>query len=156
VCIGHVYDGEIRDGSTYLGQHLTANDYCSEQESVVGAWTGRGAERLGLHGEIRAGDAAFENLCNNRLPDGSGKLTPRDGADRIRFYDFQCSAPKSVSIMAVTLGDERLLAAHDRAAAVAFAELEKFAATQANTALARNNRITGNVVTGKFRHTAIV
>lgn len=145
---------KIRDGSTYLGQHLTANDYYCEHESVTGQWEGRAAGRLGLSGEIRGGDVAFENLRNNRLPDGSGKLTPRDGEDRIRFYDFQCSAPKSVSIMAVTLGDERLLAAHDRAAAVAFAELEKFAATQANTALARKNRLTANVVAGKFRHTA--
>ena len=47
---------KIRDGSTYLGQHLTANDYYSEHESVVGEWVGRGAERLGLRGEIRAGD----------------------------------------------------------------------------------------------------
>ena len=79
---------KIRDGSTYLGQHLTANDYYFEQESVIGEWIGRGAERLGLRGEIRAGDEGFENLRNNRLPDGSGKLTPRDGAHRIRFYDF--------------------------------------------------------------------
>lgn len=27
---------KIRDGSTYLGQHLTANDYYSEHESVTG------------------------------------------------------------------------------------------------------------------------
>jgi len=145
---------KIRDGSTYLGDHLTANDYYSEGETIVGEWIGRGAERLGLQGEIRSGDLAFENLRKNRLPDGSGKLTPRDGPNRIRFLDFQCSAPKSVSIMAITLGDERLIAAHDRATAVAFAELEKFAATQANTALARKNRLTGNVAAGKFRHTA--
>ncbi len=145
---------KIRDGSTYLGRHLTANDYYCENESVIGRWVGRAAERLGLSGEIRAGDVAFDNLRNNRLPDGSGKLTPRDCADRIRFYDFQCSAPKSVSIMAVTLGDERLLAAHDHATAVAFAELEKFAATQANTIVTRNNRLTANVVAGKFQHTA--
>jgi hypothetical protein len=37
---------------------------------------------------------------------------------------------------------------------VAFGELEKFAATQANTALQRNNRTTGNVVAAVFRHTA--
>ena len=145
---------KIRDGANYLSRHLAANDYYCENETVVGQWVGSGAERLGLTGEIRAGDVAFENLRRNRLPDGSGKLTPRDGAARIRFYDFQCSAPKSVSIMAVTLGDERLLAAHDRSAVVAFAELEKFAATQANTVLVRQNRITSNVTAGKFRHTA--
>ncbi len=95
---------------------------------------GRSRDReLNLRGEIEAGDPAFENLRNNRHPDGSGKLTPRDGKSRVKFFDFQCSAQKSVSIMAVTMGDTRLLAAHDAAAALAFGELERFAARQANT-----------------------
>ena len=97
----------------------------ARNETVVGQWVGRGAEKMNLHGEIGAGDPAFENLRNNRHPDGSGKLTPRDGNDRVKFFDFQCSAQKSISIMAVTMGDTRLLAAHDAAAALAFGELEK-------------------------------
>lgn len=145
---------KIRDGSTYLGRHLTANDYYCEQESVTGRWYGEGAVRLGLTGEISAGNVAFENLRKNRLPDGSAKLTPRDGKHRVRFFDFQCSAPKSISVMAITMGDARLLAAHDQASARAFAELEKFAATQANSTLTRASRITANVVAAAFRHTA--
>jgi conjugative relaxase-like TrwC/TraI family protein len=145
---------KIRDGATYLEAHLAANDYYAENESVVGRWLGRSAERLGLSGEIRAGDAAFAALRSNRHPQTGEKLTARDGEARIRFYDFQCSAPKSVSILAVTLGDSRLLEAHAKSVATAFAELEKFAATQANTALVRQNRITGNVVAAAFQHTA--
>jgi conjugative relaxase-like TrwC/TraI family protein len=145
---------KIKDGGTYLSRHLTANDYYSENETVVGQWLGRGTERLGLRGEIRAGDLAFERLRKNRYPDGSGKLTPRDGEKRVKFFDFQCSAQKSVSVMAVTMGDTRLLAAHDAAAAAAFGELEKFAARQANTLIGRTNRRTANVVAAAFRHTA--
>ena len=144
----------IRDGSTYLAKHLAANDYYCENESVAGKWIGRGAKKLDLSGEIHGGDRAFEALRTNRHPADGSKLTLRDDADRICFYDFQCSAQKSVSVMAVTVGDGRLLAAHDHAAAKAFAELERFAATQANTALKRANRITENVVTAQFRHTA--
>jgi len=29
------------------------------------------------------------------------------------FYDFTCSAPKSVSVLAVTLDDQRLIVAHE-------------------------------------------
>src|SRR5215210_7008072 len=29
---------KIRDGSTYLSNHLTANDYYSEGEKVLGCW----------------------------------------------------------------------------------------------------------------------
>lgn len=145
---------KIRDGSTYLSAHLSANDYYAEHESVRGQWTGEGARRLGLRGEIGAGDAAFEALRNNRHPLEGGKLTPRDRDDRIRFFDFQCSAQKSVSIMAVTMEDGRLLAAHDRAASIAFFELERFAACQENSFLERRYVLTGNVVAASFRHTA--
>ena len=145
---------KIRNGVSYLEQHLSANDYYSEKETVTGHWQGRAAEQLGLQGEIAAQDQAFERLRENRHPGDGRKLTPRDGENRVRFFDFQCSAQKSVSIMAVTLGDERLLTAHDQAAAAAFVQLEKFAATQANTVLQRNNRTTGNVAAAVFRHTA--
>ena len=145
---------KIRDGSTYLTKHLAANDYYCENEAVAGKWIGQGAERLGLSCEIHGGDSAFEALRNNRHPSDGSKLTPRDSDERIRFYDFQCSAQKSVSVMAITMGDNRLLAAHDGAAAKAFAELERFAATQANTTLKRENRITENVIAAQFLHTA--
>jgi conjugative relaxase-like TrwC/TraI family protein len=145
---------KIRDGSTYLSHHLAANDYYCEQETISGQWQGRGAEMLSLNGDIHAGDTAFERLRNNRHPETGEKLTPRDGDGRVCFFDFQCSAQKSVSIMAVTMGDSRLIGAHDQAARIAFAELEQFAATQANSALTRNNRMTGNVVAAVFRHTA--
>jgi len=145
---------KIKDGGTYLKNHLSANDYYSEKETVIGQWVGKGSEHLGLRGEIEAGDPAFEALRQNRHPDGSGKLTPRDGEGRVKFFDFQCSAQKSVSIMAVTMGDTRLLAAHDAAAALAFGELERFAARQANTIAGRANQRTSNVVAGAFRHTA--
>ena len=145
---------KIKDGSTYLGRHLTSNDYYSEKETVIGHWQGHAAEKLGLHGEIGPKDQAFELLRQNRHPDTSGKLTARDAHDRVSFFDFQCSAQKSVSIMAVTMGDVRLIEAHDRAAAIAFGELEKFSACQANTILQRNNRITGNLAAAVFGHNA--
>jgi conjugative relaxase-like TrwC/TraI family protein len=84
----------------------------------------------------------------------SGQLTPRNVENAIRFFDFQCSAQKSVSIMAVTLGDRRLVEAHDRAAAKAFSELEKFAAIQAGQGIAKHRRTTGNLCAAAFRHDA--
>ena len=84
---------KIKDGSTYLSSHLTANDYYCENEHVSGNWVGKGAERRGLSGHsIGKDDAAFEALRRNLLPDGSGRLTPRRAENGIRFFDFQCSA----------------------------------------------------------------
>src|SRR4029450_4716639 len=93
---------KIRNGSTYLGTHLSANDYYCEQEQVSGVWVGKGAERLDIAGQtIEKEDAAFDALRRNQHPDSSGPLTPRKAENSIRFFDFQCSAQKSVSLMAI-------------------------------------------------------
>ena len=38
---------KIRNGSTYLENHLSANDY-AQVERVTGEWVGKGAESPGL------------------------------------------------------------------------------------------------------------
>lgn len=51
---------KIRNGSTCLGKHLTANYYYSEKETVTGEWTGLAAEKLGLADRrIGAGTPGF-------------------------------------------------------------------------------------------------
>ena len=144
---------KIKDGSTYLSNHLSANDYYCESEQVIGTWLGKGAERLNLESKaIGKDDWVFEALRTNRSPDGSGRLTPRTAKDGVRFFDFQCSAQKSVSLMAVTLGDRRLFDAHDRAARKAFTELERFAACRSGWS--REPQITGSLCAAVFRHDA--
>ncbi|MBI5770285.1 MAG: relaxase domain-containing protein [Verrucomicrobia bacterium] len=149
---------KLRDGSTYLANHLSANDYYSEKESVAGEWIGQGAGRLGLDGRsIGVHDEAFERLRCNRHPLTGRKLTARNGAGRIAFLDFQCSAPKSVSLLAVTFGDERLRQAHRDAVTVAFGELERFAARRVrggDAAWSEQTAITGNLCAARFEHDA--
>ena len=149
---------KLYDGSTYLGEHLTANDYYAEKESVTGRWVGQAAERLGLAGRsIHADDEAFERLRRNIHPLTGRKLTVRTGESRIAFLDFQCSAPKSVSLLAVTFGDERLRQAHHEAVSVAFAELERFAARRVRggeAAWSEQVAVTGNLCAARFEHDA--
>ena len=148
---------KIRNGRTYLAKHLTANDYYNEHEQVLGKWIGRGSLELGLSEKpIGAKDKAFEALRNNQYPDGSGRaLTPNLNKEKaIRFFDFQCSAQKSVSIMAVLANDRRLYEAHDRASEKAFNELERFAAFQTGSAKNRTRETSGNLCGAAFRHDA--
>ena len=149
---------KLYDGSTYLGEHLTANDYYAEKESVTGRWVGQAAERLGLAGRsIHADDEAFERLRCNLHPLTGRKLTVRTGEGRIAFLDFQCSAPKSVSLLAVTFGDERLRQAHQEAVSVAFAELERFTARRVRggeAAWSEQVAVTGNLCAARFEHDA--
>ena len=66
---------KIRNGSTYLANHLSANDYYAQGERVKGEWVGKGAESLGLSGEVRPED--FEALRVNLRPGTGERLTPR-------------------------------------------------------------------------------
>jgi conjugative relaxase-like TrwC/TraI family protein len=149
---------QLKSAETYLSRHLAANDYYSEGEKVTGKWMGTGSGLLGLQGRtIEARDPAFEALRQNRDPTTGEPLTQRTNEKRIAFYDFQVSAPKSVSILAVTFGDDRLRKAHEEAVAVAFAELECYAARRVrdgNNANTEKNQFTGNLVAAAFTHDA--
>jgi len=149
---------KIRNGSTYLANHLSANDYYSAKEEVAGEWVGEGAQRIGLGcRSIGSVDEAFERLRLNQNPLTGRRLSPRTGEGRIAFFDFQCSAPKSVSILAVTFGDERLRMAHRQAVGVAFAELERLAARrvrEGRSAWTEDIQITGNLCAARFEHDA--
>ena len=144
---------KIRGGKTYLSSHLTANDYYNENEHVTGSWVGEAAKNLGLNGQpINAKDKAFEALRKNLHPQTGESLTPNRDEKSVRFFDFQVAPHKSVSVIAVVMGDNRLYEAHDRAAAVAFAELERFAGFRSGKS--RDTEISGNLCAAAFRHDA--
>ena len=126
---------------------------------MAGQWQSQLAARLGLAPvqEIQAGNTACRMLRENVNPATGEKLTQRNVEGSIRFFDFQCSAQKSVSVLHALTGDERLAGAHDRAATRAFAELESFAACRVRAGAAawsQDTRATGNVCAAVFRHDA--
>ena len=144
----------LGDAESYFDEHLSQNDYYAAGEIRPGQWIGVGAERLGLKRE--ATREQFHALCENQNPETGERLTQRqlkEGQRRV-FYDFTCSAPKSVSVLAVTLADERLVTAHEEAMRIAFRELEVFAATRVRKQGNQKDRITGNLVAAAFTHTS--
>ena len=82
------------------------------------------------------------------------RLSMKPVSNRVAFFDFQCSAQKSVSILAVLGGDKRLRIAHEEASRIALAELERFASRQKNTPLQRQSEVTGNICAAAFTHDA--
>ena len=145
----------LTDAKRYFEEHLTRNDYYAAQEIHPGQWIGLGAERLGLAAGQEVGFEPFEALCENQHPQAGERLTLRQNEkdNRRVFYDFTCSAPKSVSVLAVTLDDKRLVTAHENAVEIAFRELESFAATRVRKLGRQTDRTTGNLVAARFTHT---
>jgi conjugative relaxase-like TrwC/TraI family protein len=144
----------LADAESYFDEHLAQNDYYATGEIRPGEWIGAGAERLGLKAEVTRDQ--FCALCENQNPETGERLTQRqlkEGQRRV-FYDFTCSAPKSVSVLAVTMDDDRLVTAHEEAARLAFRELETFAATRVRKRGNQKGRITGNLAAAGFTHTS--
>ena len=88
---------------SYFDEHLSQNDYYAAGEIRPGQWIGAGAERLGLNNAVTR--EQFHALCENRNPEDGERLTQRQQKENQRrvFFDFTCAAPKSVSVLAVTL-----------------------------------------------------
>ena len=89
------------------------------------AWAGRGAEALDLSGPVDP--ERFRSVLEGEVPGGrrlgrkeiDGGITHRPGRD------VTLSAPKSVSLMAMVGGDERIVEAHDRAVTATLGWVEK-------------------------------
>jgi conjugative relaxase-like TrwC/TraI family protein len=151
----------MSDGTGYSARHLQHSDYYAEGERVTGQWQGRGAETLGLAGEVQSNQ--FEALRQGVDPQSGEFLRQRHSADRIaadgttqgrgrNLYDFTISAPKSVSIMAKLGGDAGLTKAHRKAVQEALKELESQAASRVRRDGANENRTTGNLVLAVYHH----
>jgi conjugative relaxase-like TrwC/TraI family protein len=148
-------------GAGYAQRHLEHSDYYDQHRRVQGEWQGRGAELLGLRGEVTR--EQFESVREGLHPETGEFLRPRHSADRTAvdgaeqskarsLYDLTFSAPKSVSIQAIVGGDDHLIAAHDAAVREVLGEAEKHAGTRIRLDGANENRTTGNWIVAAYRH----
>lgn len=139
---------------SYFDEHLSHNDYYTQGEKQAGHWIGTGAQQLGLKPGEAVTREAFLRLCDNQHPNTGEQLTPQQYRERRIYFDFVCSPPKSVSILAVTMNDQRIIEAHKEASTLALRELEAFAATRIRKGgVQEQDRTTGNLVGAAFVHT---
>ena len=119
------------------------------------AWAGRGSEALGLSDPVDS--ETFKAVLEGKVPGGPnlGKRG-RDGEIHHRpGRDVTLSAPKSVSLMALVGGDDRIVAAHDRAVGKTLAWVERNAVeTRIQDKASRAMVRAGNqkMVAATFRH----
>ena len=137
--------------SAQAASYYEADDYYAGDGLSPSEWQGKGAEELGLSGDVDRDQ--FRDLLDGKVADQQlgttrdGKLEHRPG------WDVTLSAPKSVSIMAEVAGDRRLIAAHGAAVKTALAHVEQhMAATRIRDGGAVNREATGNLVIASFQH----
>lgn len=125
------------------------DNYYTKQE---GQWQGKGAEALGLQGEVKKED--FQDVINGKSPDGSFEIQSGGEAQEHRAgVDLTFSAPKSVSIASEVLGDARVREAHEKAVAEALHYVEQNFSQARQTQDGITEKVdTGNLVIAKFQH----
>ncbi|NJO93167.1 MAG: relaxase domain-containing protein [Hydrococcus sp. RM1_1_31] len=138
------------------GEHYyqKENYYSQEESKKNSEWFGRGAQNLGLQGNVEGED--FTNLVHGQLPSGEKFRTRPPTHDNYKEragIDCTFSAPKSVSIAALVNGDERLELAHREAVKTALTVLEdRYASTRVRINGQRQAISTQNLIVGQFHH----
>ena len=118
-------------------------------------WHGEAAQALGLRAHVRP--SRFESVLSGRVPGTQTRLgRMREGEHEHRpGWDLTFSAPKSVSLEALVMGDRRVIRAHDEAvrATLDWVEGELLETRGWDPAARRRPRVKahGMVVAG-FRH----
>lgn len=137
----------VESGAAAATYYEAADDYYTNDRSPS-AWWGRGAEALGLAGEVEP--EIFARLLDGRLP--TGEQLHHAAAGRRGGTDATFSAPKSVSLQALVGGDLRLLDAHTRAVDRALAYAQTLAACRVTEAGQTVTAPTGNLLVARFEH----
>lgn len=137
---------------SYYEEKWSHDDYYSEKQRVAGQWFGRGADELGLSGEVTTGD--FRSVLRGVDPRSGEVLVQKASAydGRRAGWDATFNAPKSVSIQALAGGDERLTEAHRNAVSRALGELEQYALSRQRGG--SEWVVTANIVAARFDHIA--
>ena len=138
--------------SGQAASYFESDDYYSEGGVSPSEWQGEGARALDLEGEVDR--ETFKELLDGNLPDGTTLGTNKsDVLEHRPGWDLTLSAPKSVSVMALVSGDERLVEAHAEAVEVTMAFIEEFAAeTRVRGEDGVEHVQTGNLVIASFLH----
>ncbi len=136
-----------------MTNHLSANDYYEKDHQVIGKWYGFACKRFGTNSGANVSEEEFAALCNNSHAITGAQLTERNNTvrkdgdslvnNRRNFYDFTFSAPKSFSVMALTMNDDRIKEWHNRAVIQTLNEMERHTARQ-------NHKNKGVEVTGEL------
>lgn len=138
---------------SYYKNEYKKGDYFSEEGSIAGVWAGKGAEKLGLNGQVKEKD--FVNLAEGKDPRTEEQLIKHRKTNETYVghragFDITFSAPKSLSLTSLIGEDKRIIELHEKSVSRAMQEIEKYS-------MIRNgengkDELTGNLVYAKFTH----
>ena len=138
---------KVSTGAQAANYYESTDDYY-HRGHAPSAWTGEGAQRLGLTGEVDAD--VFRKLLDGQMPDGSTIHNAAEG--RRGGTDFTFSAPKSVSMQTLIGDDVRLIDAHQKAVARTLDYAQGLAAYRVTEGGHTRHAASDNLLIATFRH----
>ena len=132
-----------------IARYYTVGDYYTKGADEHSEWGGRIATELGLEGEVDP--AVFKELLAGKVGDQQLGRRRKDGnIQHHPGWDFAVNAPKSVSIMALVAGDDRIIEAHEQAVGVALTYLEEHATMRHRVDGEVTEKTTGRLIWARF------
>ena len=131
-----------RNGATYTSGYYAG--------SAPSQWHGNLAGELGLSGPVKTAD--LESLLSGETPAGQTFGSRQGDRARRMANDLTISAPKSVSIQALAVGDNSVIEAHDRAIATALKYVEREIISSRHGRGGEHSRKSNNAAIAAYRH----
>ena len=132
-----------------IARYYTIGDYYTKGHEEPSEWGGKLASELGLKGQVNA--KTFRDLLAGQVGEQQLGRHRADGTIQHQpGWDFAVNAPKSVSIMALVAGDERVLSAHERAVTAAIDYLEEHALLRRRAGGQIVHETTGRLLVARF------
>ncbi|MEZ6098989.1 MAG: MobF family relaxase [Pirellulaceae bacterium] len=91
-------------------------------------------------------------MLRNEPPKGSGHITGNQKHDRRAVYDFTFSVPKSVSLLSMIAGDERIETVFRESVLATMKHIEEDAKVRVRVKRENGDRVSGNLVYADFLH----
>lgn len=131
-----------------IARYYSVGDYYTKGGTEGSQWGGKLADELGLSGEVEP--KALEQLLRGEVSGQQLGRHRKTGIQHHPGWDFALSAPKSVSIMALAVGDDRIAGVHERAVGVALSWLEEQAQLRRREQGKINHETTGRLLWARF------
>ena len=160
----------VSGGAAASGYYKAEGYYIegSPEAEAAASWFGKGAEALVALGQTefagRIDDKTFSNMLEGHAPplekDEKGEWKEGQTLGRVvngerqhrPGIDLTFSASKSVSIMGLVAGDERVVTAHDEAVKAAMSYVEERFVTTRHNVNGKMVKESGKMIAGLFRH----
>lgn len=132
-----------------IARYYTVGDYYTKGKDEHSEWGGKIATELGLGGNVDP--SVFKELLAGNVSDQQLGRRRKDGnIQHHPGWDFAVNAPKSVSIMALVAGDDRIITSHEQAVGVALNYLEEHATMRYRADGEVTEKTTGRLIWARF------